>query len=118
MADPQLITVSEANGHLALDLEVVATSPLTYEDERLPHLLVKMVAAEAIILDYLKLDGVPPVTSPPTWSDQDLQVVRAAVLIALKALWDDAPERTLGDYMKPSGTISLLLMRLRDPTLA
>lgn len=124
MADPVLISLAEANDHLRLDLVVVETSPLTFEDDRIPGLLVNMVAAEAIILDYLKVQGDQILTSPPLWTEQDRNVVRAAVLLMLSALWDDAPERTVGDYMKvadqfrPAGTIVLMLARLRDPTLA
>lgn len=116
----QLITVTEANNHLRLNLVELETSPVTYEDERLPDLLVKIEAAEAVIFDYLKTDGPPMEGSPPVavWGDQETNVVRAAVLLLLSALWDDAPERTVADYMAPGGTIPLLLARLRDPTLA
>jgi len=115
-----LITVTEAGEHLRLDLNLVAASPVTYDDERLPALLVKMAAAEAIILDYLKVDPAAMTSSPPTWpaKPRDLEVVRAAILLILSALWDDAPERTVADYMKRDGTVALLLARLRDPAIA
>ncbi len=115
---PAIVTVAEADDHLRLDLVVAATSPLTFSDSRVPGLLVKIDAAEAIILDYLKVRAAVLTASPATWDAQDLHVVRAAVLLMLSALWDDAPDRTVADYMKPGGTIPLLLARLRDPTLA
>ncbi len=115
---PAIVTVAEADDHLRLDLVVAATSPLTFDDARVPGLIVKIDAAEAIILDYLKVRAAVLTASPATWDAQDLHVVRAAVLLMLSALWDDAPDRTVADYMKPGGTIPLLLARLRDPTLA
>lgn len=114
-----LITLSEANDHLRLNLEVVEASPLTFEDDRIPALELKIAAAEAAVLNYLKVAADDPdATSPPLWGTRDRDLVRSAVLLALSALWDDAPERTIGDYMKPDGAICLLLARLRDPTLA
>lgn len=113
----ELITVEQANDHLRLDLEVVATSPLTFDDERIPALLVKIAAAEAIVRDYLKC-GPTVLGSPPSFTADAQEVIRAAMLLVLSALWDDAPERTVADYMAPTGTISLLLARLRDPALA
>lgn len=125
MPDPQLITLSEANDHLRLDLAVVnaETSPAstTFEDDRIPGLLTKIIAAEAVVLDYLKVQGPLEASgSPPSggWSDQDREVVRASVLLALSALYDDAPQRTIADYMGEGGAITLMLNRLRDPTLA
>ncbi len=118
MADPVLITLAQANDHLRLDLGLTDTSPPAFEDERIPHLLVLMVAAESVICDYLKIDGAALSASPPVFSDQDIEVIRAAALLALAALWDDAPERTIGDYLKRDGTIALMLARLRDPALA
>lgn len=113
----EIITLEEANDHLRLNLGVVATSPLTFEDDRIPALLVKITAAESIIRDYLKI-GASVFASPPSFTTDQVEVIRAAVLLALSALWDDSPERTVGDYMAPTGTIALLLARLRDPTLA
>ena len=121
-----LITVAQADAHLRLDLENDGASPPTYTDERLPDLELKMDQAEAIVLDYLKvdadvLDGSPPnysVGSPILWTARDVKVIGSAILLVLSALYDDEIERTLGDYMKADGVISLLLMRLRDPAIA
>jgi len=115
---PSLITVAEADDHLRLDLAIAATSPLTFDDARVSGLVVKIDAAEAVILDYLKVRAADLEASPAPFDTQDLTVIRAAVLLMLSALWDDAPDRTVADYMKPGGTIPLLLARLKDPTLA
>lgn len=121
-----LITVAQADAHLRLDLENNGASPPTYTDDRLPDLELKMDQAEAIVLDYLKvdddvLDGSPPnysAGSPVLWTARDVKVIQSAVLLILSALWDDEKERTVADYMKADGTISLLLARLRDPAIA
>lgn len=113
-----LITVAQADRHLRLDLENDHGSPPAYTDERLQDLQLKMTQAEAIVLDYLKVKGDPLDSSPPLWSERDVSVVQAAVLLVLSAIYDDAPDRTLGDYMASGGVISLLLARLRDPAVA
>jgi hypothetical protein len=104
------------------------TSPLDLgnPDPRLADLELKIDQAEAIVLDYLKvdagvLDGSPPAYatgSPPLWTARNLKVISSAILLVLSALYDDEIERTLGDYMKRDGVIPLLLARLRDPALA
>jgi hypothetical protein len=113
-----LITVAQADAHLRLDLED--------DDDRLPDLELKMLQAESIVMDYLKadadvLEGSPPAystSSPPIWTDRDVAVIQAAILLVLSAIYDDEIERTLGDYLAPDGVIARLLARLRDPTLA
>jgi hypothetical protein len=118
-----LITVAQADAHLRLDLDLTASPP---DDPRIPDVELKMDQAEAIVLDYLKvdddvLDGSPPgylAGSPPLWGARDLKVIQSAILLILSALWDDSPDRTVADYMKQDGTIALLLARLRDPALA
>lgn len=118
-----LITLTQADAHLRLDLDLTASPPT---DERIPDLELKMDQAEAIILGYLKadddvLDGSPPgysVGSPVLWTARDVKVIASAILLLLAALHDDAPDRTVADYMKAGGTIDLLLARLRDPALA
>lgn len=121
-----LITLAQADKHLRLELEHDDGSPLTFTDDRVAELQLKITAAEAIILNYLKVaadasvDGVPDASPPvaPLWSDRDRAVVQSAALLALSALWDDEKERTIADYMAPMGAITLLLMRLRDPAIA
>ena len=113
-----LVTIAQADAHLRLDLENDGASPPTYTDDRLPDLELKIDAAEAIVLDYLKAEDDVLDGSPPLWVDRDLKVIRSAILLILSALWDDAPERTVADYMKQGGTVDLLLARLRDPAMA
>lgn len=114
-----LITIAEADAHLRLDLENDGGSPLTYTDARTANVQMKMTQAEAIILDYLKRDEFPdPDDSPQVWTESDVSVVRASILLLLSALFDDAQGRTVADYMRPDGTIPLLLKRLRDPAFA
>lgn len=103
-----IVTLSQAANHLRLDLD----------GDLQPNLELKIAQAEAIVLDYLKVDGDPLESSPPLWDDHEVSVVQAAVLLVLSALYDDARDRTLGDYMAPGGVISLLLARLRDPAVA
>lgn len=114
----ELITVAQADRHLRLNLQTDEASPPTYTDERLSDLEMKIEQAEAIILNYLNIDGAP-LGSPPSWTDRDVKCVQASVLLALEALYDADKDRTLADYMvMNTGVIALLLMRLRDPTLA
>lgn len=110
-----LITLQQANDHLRLDIDL-GVSP---SDDQIPDLELKITQAEAIILDYLKVDDSQLITgSPSDWSARDVTVVQSAALLVLSALYDDDANRTLGDYMAPKGVIPLLLMRLRDPTVA
>jgi hypothetical protein len=124
-----LVTVAQADAHLRLDLANDGASPLAYTDERLPDLQLKIDQAEAIVTNYLKLGDAAfelalngdPNTSPPTaatWSGRDRYNVQAAILCVLSALYDDAPDRTLADYMRAGGVVSLVLARLRDPAIA
>jgi hypothetical protein len=109
------VTLTQAKQHLRID-----------DNDSDTDLTLKIVQAEAIITDYLKVDeallaGSPPAwtaASPLLWSDRDLSVIQASVLLVLSALYDDEMNRTLADYMAPGGVIALLLARLRDPALA
>jgi hypothetical protein len=119
-----LITLEQADAHLRLDGDLLGSPPAW--PALLQDVQIKMDQAESIILDYLRVDasvleGSPPaysVGSPPLWTERDLNVIRSAILLVLSALRDDEIERTLGDYMKPDGVISLLLARLRSPVFA
>jgi hypothetical protein len=110
-----LVTLEQAKSHLRID-----------GSDADADLTLKLVQAEAIVTDYLKvdpamLDGSPPAwssSSPPLWTERDVSVIQVAILLVLSALYDDEIERTLGDYLKDDGVISRLLMRLRDPALA
>lgn len=114
-----LITMAQANDHLRLDLENDGGSPIVYTDARTPNVAMKIVQAESIVLNYLKIDEPhDPNASPQIWTEADLIVVQSAALLILSALFDDAQGRTVEDYMKAHGTVPLLLVRLRDPALA
>lgn len=114
-----LITLAQADAHLRLDLETDGASPPVYTDARTANVELKMVQAEAVILNYLKLSEFPdPSDSPQVWSASDVSCAQTAVLVILSALFDDADGRTIEDCMKAGGMISLLLIRLRDPALA
>lgn len=115
-----LITLAQANRHLRLNL-VGDGSPIEYTeetDDRVPDLQLKIDNAEAIVLNYLKIDETDLDGSPPSLSERDLKVIQQAAFVILSALYDDEDKRTVEDYMKPTGTVPLLLARLRDPTLA
>jgi gp6-like head-tail connector protein len=109
------VTLQQAKDHLRID-----------DTDSDTDLTLKITQAEAIVTDYLKVDatmleGSPPLwtsASPLLWTDRDLSVIQASVLLVLSALYDDELNRTLADYMKPGGVISLLLARLRSPTFA
>jgi hypothetical protein len=113
------VTLAQAKAHLRLDADEV-------DADADADLTLKITQAEAIVTDYLQVDaslleGSPPAwtaASPLMWTDRDVSVIQAAVLLLLSALYDDEMNRTVDDYMKAGGTISLLLARLRDPVFA
>ena len=114
-----LITLAQAKAHLRID-----TISLTPPDAADADLLLKMAAAEAIILDYLKV----PVTSPPLWIDDTdcPPLVQAAILLQMGELYrfrgDDATgfgeplKRDAGGSLSPM--VEGILRRYRDPALA
>jgi hypothetical protein len=114
-----LITLEQAKRHLRLSIPV--TSP---PDEAELDLLLKMEAAEHIILDYLGLTS----QSPPAWTDETNvpPLVQAAILLQLGELYrfrgDDpgtvisSPSR--GEAGSLSPVIEGMLRRYRDPALA
>lgn len=114
-----LITLAQAKLHLRID---VPTTPTP--DPGDADIEMKMAAAEAIVLDYLKV----PATSPTLWTDENdaPPLVQAAILIQLAELYrfrgDDpgtvisAPARDLGGSLSP--IVEGMLRRYRDPALA
>ncbi|HUU84183.1 MAG TPA: head-tail connector protein [Phycisphaerae bacterium] len=111
-----LITFAQATAQVRRG-DLVEGSPL---DAEAADLVQKMAAAEAIILDYLKVTTAPG--SPPAWDETTVpEVVRAAVLLQLAELYrfrgDEAAgaAQTAGDL---SPVITNLLRRYRDPALA
>lgn len=108
-----LISIDQAKAHLRIDTP--SGSPLDAADQ---DLLLKIEAAEGIILDYLKI----PVTSPAYWDSTTVPaLVQAAILIQLGELYrfrgDDQEHgpQTAGDL---SPLVTNILRRYRDPALA
>lgn len=119
-----LITVAEVNDRLRLGMDVydAGGDPLDPEDidsEDLPRVLAAMDEAESTVLDYIDQRDENFGTSPPSYSAQQLDVIKGAILLLIQAALDDPDGRTAGDYMKTNtGAVPLLLMRLRRPTVA
>ena len=109
-----LITIAQAKAHLRID-----TDSLIPSDTEDADLLLKMAAAEEIILDYLKV----PVTSPPLWADETdcPAMVQAAILFQLGELYrfrgddDGKGDRATDGSLAP--LVEGLLRRYRDPAL-
>jgi hypothetical protein len=110
-----LVTLKQASDHLRLDLEFTGSPPEESTDPRTPDLQLKLDAAEAIVLDYLKVGG-----GSPSWEagPDDLPIIQAAILLVLSGLFDDREGAGDGDYLKEDGAVARLLRRLRDPALA
>jgi hypothetical protein len=112
-----LLTLQQACDHLRITLDMDG-SPAVVVDDRAADLQLKLDAAEAAVLDLVDttedaLDG-----SPALYTDPQLLQMRAAVLMLLSAYYDDAPDRTATDYLRPGGMIHQILMRIRKPVLA
>lgn len=112
---PALITIEEADGHLRLDLANDGASPVNYDDDRLPDLLLKMGLATGIVVDYLK-------AADHGWTADDVpDPIKAAILLVLGALYDDSAKAEMltglanGDLRNP---VVALLYRRRDPAIA
>jgi len=116
----ELITEEEAIGHLRLSLVTDGNSPETIIDDDYPDLQSKMMQAEDIILDYLKISLTSGGDYDHDWTDETVPPrIKAAILIMLSALWDNREgEISIGDYLRDDGAIANLLRRSRDPALA
>lgn len=110
-----LITLEQAKAHLRIDTP--SSSP---PDAAEADLLLKMAAAEHIVLDYLKVAS----TSPPLWTDEfDVPpLVSAAMLYQLGELYrfrgDDEGRADRADAGSLAPLVEGLLRRYRDPALA
>jgi hypothetical protein len=113
-----LITIAEANNFLRLDLEGADSSPPAITDERLAGVQLAMEIANASILNYLEVEGDPDASSPPIWTESQRNTVRAAVFYMLKAVYDNPGDDAAERFLKPGGTIDMLLARLRTPAVA
>lgn len=108
-----LVSIDQAKAHLRIDTDSLIPSDAADAD-----LLLKIDAAEGIILDYLKI----PVTSPEYWDSSTVPpMVQAAILLQLGELYrfrgDDVEHgpQTTGDL---SPIVTNILRRYRDPALA
>lgn len=108
-----VVTIDDLNAALRLDLENDGGSPVEWTDERLPEVEIKLAQAEDIVREFLKIDAT-------AWPPDDVtERVKAAIMLAFKALFDDqlawieALQAT-----PPGGPIASLLRFDRVPTLA
>lgn len=109
-----LITVEQACGHLHVDLLTDGASPPAIIDERYPDLLLKMAAAEAFVLSYVK-------DVPTNWTLEGVpEEARAAILLTLGELWDPTRANTgmIAGGIVDDSPVANLLRRLRDPAYA
>ena len=114
-----LITIAQAKAHLRIDF--VTTSPVDPAED---DLVLKMEAAEHLVLDYIKV----PMTSPPYWATEAEcpPLVKAAILFQLGELFrfrgDDAGAIEYSARRDADGSLSSIvegmLRRYRDPALA
>lgn len=106
-----LVTVEQASDHLRLNLVSDDGSPPSYSqelDDRYNDLVLKMDAATAIVIDYIKMPD-------NEWTAQDAPSnLQAAILLVLSGLYDGRDTGT--EVLSPS--VKALLHRLRDPALA
>lgn len=108
-----IVTLQQASDHLRLDIDF-SESPV--DDELIPELTDKLFQANAIIVNYLKVGGDSPEWEP---DEVDEPAVRASVLLVLSAIWDNKTGENLGKLFHPqTGTVALILMRMRDPAFA
>jgi len=112
-----LVTVDQVNAALRLDL--AGEAPDFNTDERTPDIKLKIVQAEAIVLDYIQ-----PAPEPAWTAETAPGQVTAAIIITIGALLDGGEDSTAmlsglsGDRSDPRNPIAALLTRLRTPTLA
>lgn len=112
-----LVTLQQAVDHLNRQDIVLGASPMSPEER---DLTLKLLAAEGIVLDYLKIPS-----ESPLWFDEldTPPLIQAAILLQLGELWrfrgDDVdgqgPKHTDGDL---SPIVTNILRRYRDPALA
>jgi hypothetical protein len=103
-----IVTLDQAREHLRVDV---------FSDTELQS---KIDQAEAMVLTYVESSS-----DAPTWTEQQMALLQAAVLIQLTELWrfrgDDPPDwressSAAGNYLSPS--VRRVLYPLRRPTVA
>lgn len=105
------VTLRQVSDALRLDLAQFRT-PSEDPDERTADVELKLLQAEATILDYLKVasDKWAANTVPP--------MVTAAIILAVRGLYDGDDELLAGLYDNDrKNPIVGLLQRLRKPTV-
>jgi hypothetical protein len=108
----KLVSYDEALGHLRLPAD-------PFNDD----LVVKLDAAEAIVLDYLNTTAAVRAVTALWTADTVPRVVHAAILLQLGELWQfrgDQAGREGPDHLdgQLSPVVTNLLRRQRDPVLA
>jgi hypothetical protein len=106
------VTLAQAADHLRIT-SLLGSSPMSAEER---DLTIKLDAAEAIVLDYLKPNALLNHTPPES-------LIQAAILLQVAELWrfrgddpdGDGPPQTGGDL---SPQVTNILRRFRDPALA
>jgi len=107
-----LVTLKQVNDALRLDLSQYGT-PAGDEDERTADVQLKLLQAEATILNYLKV-------ASDTWTSETVPpMVTAAIILAVRGLYDGDDELLSGLYDNArTNPIVGILQRLRKPTVA
>lgn len=115
-----LVTLSEVNNALKLDLDIDADPSENQDMGRIDDIEAKIAQAEDIVLDYIK----HPEGSEDWDEDTVPGRVKAAVILVVGALMGDDEKQTemlsglQGGEVTLANPIVALLYRLRDPALA
>ena len=111
-----VVSIEEVNAALRLDLQNDGGSPVTFDDDRLPDVEMKLSQAEDIVRAYLKIEATD---WPP---DEISDRLKAAIILAFQALFEPDPKRPdpIADLHQtpPAGPLAGLLRLDRMPTLA
>lgn len=111
-----LITLSEAKSHLRVDVDDGSTDPSDVKINA--DVQLKLDAACAIIMNYLKLSSLPDAWNEPAGSPAGTGVpplVKSATMLVLGELYRNR-EAPTADVL--STAVKAMLERYRDPTLA
>jgi hypothetical protein len=108
-----LVSVAQVNAACRLDLATDGASPLSFADDRLADVELKIAQAQDAVLDYLKAGS-------DEWTAETVPVrVTAAIILAFQGLYDDKPDLLAGLYdNERTNPIVGLLQRMRNPAVA
>lgn len=115
-----LVTLSEVNNALRLDLDLEADPSADQDGGRIDDIEAKIAQAQDIVLDYIKNPDGSEYWDAETCPDR----VKAATILVIGALLGDADKQTemlsglQGGEANLANPIVALLYRLRDPALA